>query len=686
MVLRAQINDAGDGLCPMAQQTWEYNGTAWTKVLTPTQPPDSEHSDWHAPMVWDETTHRILYLLDNEIWTFNGSNWSRVEGFTCGIEGTGIDNGRDVVVFSPVTGSDQAHAFNTTAEWTGAPECPRTVTHSTFPPPRSLGNTPLVYFASRGYILLYGGYDYCSSTTHTDTWAYALDSDGDGGPDGVDCAPQNPSVSPGATQLCDGVNNDCADPDWPDLPPEEGDADADGVAVCGGDCDDTNATCTTDCTDGDGDGFCITADCHDADPDVHPGANETCNAKDDDCDTFVDEDGLGEDTDGDTVHNACDNCPLVFNLTQIDTDHDGRGNACDNCRVTVNPGQGDADLDGAGDACDSCTDTDGDGFGSPGFAANQCDPDNCPGIPNPVQGDTDADGAGDACDPCPLDAENDVDVDGHCANADNCPTVGNANQADADGDALGDACDNCPVVPNASQLDEDADGVGDACDDCLGVADPGQNNVDGDPRGDACDNCPYDFNPAQADTDGDGVGDTCDNCFFEPNPDQSDGDSDQSGDPCDNCAGAVNPLQSDLDGDSVGDACDNCVVEANASQTDLDADLEGDYCDLDDGLILIFVADPDFIEWQEELGYDAWNAYTGDLAALQATGEYTQVPGSNDLAQQDCGLATPQLSYPDVPPVGATAFFLVTGIAGGQEGGLGTDSAEKPRPNDHPCP
>jgi hypothetical protein len=39
-----------------------------------------------------------------------------------------------------------------------------------------------------------------------------------------------------------------------------------------------------------------------------------------------------------------------------------------------------------------------------------------------------------------------------------------------------------------------------------------------------------------------------------------------------------------------------------------------------------------------------------------------------------------------VPPVGQAVFYFVTGIAGGVEGSLGTDSAGNPRPNTHSCP
>jgi len=57
---------------------------------------------------------------------------------------------------------------------------------------------------------------------------------------------------------------------------------ADGEACSGG-------RCWPDDGDHDGDGFSASTDCDDADPTVHPGAEEVCNGVDDDCNAFVDE-------------------------------------------------------------------------------------------------------------------------------------------------------------------------------------------------------------------------------------------------------------------------------------------------------------------------------------------------------------------------------------------------------------
>ena len=102
--------------------------------------------------------------------------------------------------------------------------------------------------------------------------------------------------------------------------------------------------------------------------------------------------------------------------------------------------------------------------------------------------------------------------------------------------------------------------------------------------------------------------------------------------------------------------------------------------------IYVFSTDDGYVEWQAETGPLAWNVYEGSLAVLRATGVYTQVPGSNPLADKSCGVVSRFVSDPTLPSPGAVKFALVTGVTGGGEGSLGTNSAGAPRANTNPCP
>jgi|GEM_PF-5700488 len=122
------------------------------------------------------------------------------------------------------------------------------------------------------------------------------DLDGDGYLVADDCDDSDPGVNPAADEICNGRDDDCdnlsdeEDPGLIDAVSWYEDVDGDGF----GDPADVVVSCGeagTRVRDG--------SDCNDGEPAIHPGAEETCDDRDEDCDGVVDEDVCAGDT-GDT--------------------------------------------------------------------------------------------------------------------------------------------------------------------------------------------------------------------------------------------------------------------------------------------------------------------------------------------------------------------------------------------------
>ena len=119
-----------------------------------------------------------------------------------------------------------------------------------------------------------------------------------------DCDDTNDAVNPDALEICDNVDNDCdTDIDDEDTNYEGDDADGDGdnALLCGGsDCDDQDDSVEGHDWDNDGHSTCQ-GDCDDYNPRLNPGATESCDGVDNDCNGDVDtaDSGLVADADGD---------------------------------------------------------------------------------------------------------------------------------------------------------------------------------------------------------------------------------------------------------------------------------------------------------------------------------------------------------------------------------------------------
>ncbi len=466
-----------------------------------------------------------------------------------------------------------------------------------------------------------GGEDNCPAVANPQQ----ENGDGDPAGDACDCAAADPAVYPGAHQACDGVNNDCDDPDWPALPQDELDGDGDERPACG--------------------------DCDDGDSSTWPGAPQLCDGVNNDCDdpdwpatpgSEIDDDGDGSaECAGDCDDDAASTCEGCTQLC------DGVNNDCSDPLWPALP-EDEANADG--DAFMICQGDCDDASASTWPGAPQL----CDGINNDCN---------DISWPAVPANESDDDLDEYRVCDNDCDD--------------GDATRHPGAEETCNALDDDCD--------LLVDEDEWGEDSDADSVHNVCDNCPFDENLDQADLDGDTLGDACDNCPETANPTQKDGDADEIGTACDNCPHNANTDQSDGDGDRVGDLCDNCVSKRNISQHDLDADGEGDECDLDDGVVLFDRIEHPTLRWQSDPLFGSYNLYRGDLSVLLAGGSYSQVPGSNDYAARFCDLSSDPFDDPLVPLPSEPFYWLVSGEGVGGESALG-DGTDLTRENANPCP
>ncbi len=294
-----------------------------------------------------------------------------------------------------------------------------------------------------------------------------------------DCNDLDPDIRPGVAERCNGQDDDCdgnVDEDAIDQSLWFADADGDGW----GNGLYSLEACTAPAGHADKPG-----DCDDVLPDVHPGADEMCNGRDDDCDLSYDENAVDSttfwlDQDGDGYGDntrAVDACVRPPSYVSLSDD-------CDDDNPAVFPTAAEL-CNGIDDDCDSLQDedlptwfidADGDGFGDSSSMLTQCDP--------------------------PLGyASRGGDCDEALATVHpNAPELCNGVDDDCDS-----AIDNEPSDPETWYRDDDNDGHGDPGKAQLGCELPPGYAVDGDD----CDDARADAFPGHVEVCNDGVDNDC---------------------------------------------------------------------------------------------------------------------------------------------------------------------------------
>jgi len=447
--------------------------------------------------------------------------------------------------------------------------------------------------------------DDCDGLTDVDspdvsTWYY--DSDGDGAgtadfevlcfADGKysaavtgDCNDSNAKVFPGATELCNALDDNCNaltdEQDAADCAMWHADVDGDGYGSA------IDKACL--CAAAGVHTTLVGGDCNDQTSAIHPGTPEECNGADDDCDGLTDNaDAAGcstlyADADLDTYGNTMDS-KCLCGVTGIYAAT--IGGDCDDSNAAVQPGAVEV-CNGLDDDCDTVTDP-ADVTGCSAFY---------------FDGDADAYGvATDSQCLCAADTASHYSAaaSGDC---DDAMALAHPGTSEVCGDGIDNNCDGLTDEPEAVGCkdyfaDVDADGFGGAvpAKQCLCTASgPLTTTVGGD-----CNDGDAAVHPGAAETCN-GVDDNCNNVTDDDSPDASawfaDGDTDgygtaasiqacsatgpftaTVGGDCDDTNSGVNPGAKELcnavDDDCSG-AIDDGAEDAKTWYLDGDADTFG---------------------------------------------------------------------------------------------------------------
>ena len=402
--------------------------------------------------------------------------------------------------------------------------------------------------------------------------------------DNTDCDDTRSESSPTASEICDGLDNNCDGT----VPSDEVDNDSDGFVEC-----------TIASSGWHGTGTPQGDDCNDALLSIYPGAAESCDTIDSDCDGTTDdgdeidqslwyEDADSDGHGGSVLQTACD-APSGFVASSDD---------CDDNQPLAYPGNTEVPYDGIDNDCtggDEC-DVDGDNTLSD----------------HALCGGTDCDDSNSAINTSAVevcDGNIDNNCNGVADDQDTTVTGQGTWYPDNDHDGYGNLqaqgqllCD-APPHTVANQGD---------CDDGEPLAFPGNTEVPYDGIDNDCqggDECDVDADGFDSDQCSGGT--DCDDTDFDVNtsePETCNGVDDNCDGAIDENFGSVATYYQDSDGDGFGNhsvSTTSCLVPVNyvsdntdCDDTDFDVNPDANEV-LEDGIDSNCNADPDDLDWVE---------------------------------------------------------------------------------------
>ncbi len=506
----------------------------------------------------------VCYIAENltgvQKWVFNGTTWSLAYTFSMGtgltarglavdfysyatprIYAVAVNATQTNIVYFHDNGSNNSTTVNTISSLTTA-TANKAYRGIAFAPCAS--STWYADADGDGFGALANTLSYC-----TQPYGYVSNS--------TDCDDAVAASNPNATEICDGLDNDCNGAADNGLTftnyYHDNDGDTYGAGLPTSACQSPGAGYVTNNTD-----------CDDAQAAANPGAVEICDALDNDCNSSVD-DGLTftnyyHDNDGDTygaglATNACQSPGAGYVTNNTD---------CDDATAAVNPGAVEVcnaiDDDCVGGADNGLTfvnyynDQDGDSYGA-GAALNSCQSPG--GAYVTVNGD--CDDAAAAVYPTATEICNNIDDDCDGTADDGLTFVNYYNDQDGDTYGAGTAINACQS-PGASYVTNNTD-----CDDAAVNTHPSAaeicNAIDDDCDGTADDGLTFVNYYNDGDGDGYGAGAVTNACqspgatYVTNNTDCNDGNS------------AINPGATDICNNTIDEDCSgaDCVSGINAA-------------------------------------------------------------------------------------------------------------------------